>query len=346
MMCRYRRRIAAIFCVFGVLLMTCAGLFSTAFAEETRGNLTMQCTQDDQVVPGITWQLYRVGERVGDTFVFTGDFANDPVTLGDWSASELSSAAYTLENYAKIYKRSPVAGGTTDENGILRIEDLEIGLYLASGGYLKIGDTTYCPVPILFEINGSETELNAYPKSVGRTLGDGGDRYRVKKIWENAENRTDVPSSVTIGIYKDDELVELKTLSDANKWSATWEIDEIADWRVIELEVPEGCNVIYRNNDSQFVVVNRYEESTSAETTTAVTTETTVTTSVTSQVVVDIQTESVSSISTTTTQTTTTGKLPQTGQLWWPIPVMILGGIVFLGIGIRLILDMKKEEKS
>ena len=28
-----------------------------------------------------------------------------------------------------------------------------------------------------------------------------------------------------------------------------------------------------------------------------------------------------------------TGKLPQTGQLWWPIPLLVLGGLGLLALG-------------
>lgn len=34
--------------------------------------------------------------------------------------------------------------------------------------------------------------------------------------------------------------------------------------------------------------------------------------------------------------TTTTRKLPQTGQLWWPVPVLALAGLVLVAIGLRL----------
>ena len=31
-----------------------------------------------------------------------------------------------------------------------------------------------------------------------------------------------------------------------------------------------------------------------------------------------------------------TGKLPQTGQLWWPIPLLVLGGSGLLALGWRI----------
>ena len=53
-----------------------------------------------------------------------------------------------------------------------------------------------------------------------------------------------------------------------------------------------------------------------------------------------------------TTQTTTPGssgegKLPQTGQLWWPVPIMLMMGIMFVAIGLvgtRGIPDEKKKK--
>jgi hypothetical protein len=42
----------------------------------------------------------------------------------------------------------------------------------------------------------------------------------------------------------------------------------------------------------------------------------------------------------TPTPTEVEAKLPQTGQLWWPVPVLFAAGIIFIGIGIRL---SKKE---
>lgn len=43
--------------------------------------------------------------------------------------------------------------------------------------------------------------------------------------------------------------------------------------------------------------------------------------------------------------TTSDKKLPQTGQLWWPVPVMALLGLILVGIGSRIIISNKKEDK-
>lgn len=43
-----------------------------------------------------------------------------------------------------------------------------------------------------------------------------------------------------------------------------------------------------------------------------------------------------STVSTTTSGGGSSEKLPQTGQLWWPVPVMSAGGLVMLVVGAKL----------
>jgi hypothetical protein len=50
---------------------------------------------------------------------------------------------------------------------------------------------------------------------------------------------------------------------------------------------------------------------------------------------------SVSTSTPTPTPTQLESKLPQTGQLWWPVPILFVAGAIFIGIGIRL----SKKEK-
>lgn len=68
---------------------------------------------------------------------------------------------------------------------------------------------------------------------------------------------------------------------------------------------------------------------TMTETTTENTTGTT--TSVTTDNMVNTTTKPPS-----TTTTTGITKLPQTGQLWWPVPILLSSGILLFGIGLIL----------
>ncbi len=44
--------------------------------------------------------------------------------------------------------------------------------------------------------------------------------------------------------------------------------------------------------------------------------------------------------------TTAESKLPQTGQLWWPVPVMAIVGLVLIAAGTRIIFGCKREDNE
>ena len=86
---------------------------------------------------------------------------------------------------------------------------------------------------------------------------------------------------------------------------------------------------MYRQKNTQYLIVNTYTGGGNVTTTTAVTT-----------------TDTGSSTGTTTVTAVTTvpqDKIVQTGQLWWPVPALAGGGILLLGIGAAL---RKKEDEE
>ena len=81
--------------------------------------------------------------------------------------------------------------------------------------------------------------------------------YKVKKVWEDAENQDGIrPSDITVQLYANDEAVEGKTvvLSDANAWKATFEdLDKYANGKLIvytaqEVSVPESYTMEVSHN--------------------------------------------------------------------------------------------------
>ncbi|MBP0974036.1 MAG: LPXTG cell wall anchor domain-containing protein [Oscillospiraceae bacterium] len=124
--------------------------------------------------------------------------------------------------------------------------------------------------------------------------------------------------------------------------------------------IPENYTVAYKDNQTQYLIVNTYSPTTddsSRETqvTTATTatddhafgTQTTAVTDQSTDVATTTSTGSsaanTSDTAQTTTQTVTTtdvtsggDDLPQTGQLWWPVPVLAGGGLLLFGAGLYL----------
>lgn len=305
-----------------ILSILCATLamisFNVSAAEE--GSLTLICRSEEVTLTEMQWKIYYAGYRNGNDFILGGDFADYPVKLDDLSAEAITAAAETLENYVVTDKISPIAEGETDSKGEIKFENLKSGIYLVSGKELQVGNTIYIPSAILIEIRDGNVDLDAYPKFYLDVSGSEFERYTVKKIWENDENSlADRTTSITVEIYCDETLSETITLNNENNWTYEWSAQKGHRWRVKETNVPDKYTVSYRSNETQFAIINSHQ------------TETTVTTPTTTAAVTD-------------TTTKYEPKLPQTGQLWWPVPILVLGGMIFVGIGCRLISRNKKED--
>lgn len=379
------RRAAALLIVMGILLLCMAGM-QTGVSAETSGSLSLRCVQENTILDGMHWQIYKVGHREGDDFAFDDAFADYRVTLGDrsvntneWDARIVAAAAETLRVYTVIDKIPSREEGWTDSQGDLVFSGLEDGLYLVCGDILKRGQYTYVPGAVFFEMRGEEAaDLNAFPKIIYNTLDERTVRHTVRKVWQNdADQPWNREVSVTVELYRDGAYDSTVVLSDENDWSYTWEAPASEEWHCVEKVIPAGYSVIYRENLTQFLIVNTYgdiyDSSYMTDTQTSTTPETTMdhdknTTSGTATGTQETppstsdrtgETTDVSSgssspsenssaqVTTATTRRTTTvpppdtppggsgtGSLPQTGQLWWPVPLMGFGGLLLIGAGL------------
>ena len=330
---------SAAVCFALVLSLWCmAGTFLFASAEETTGSLTLWCVKDNDIVSGMNWHLYRVGARTDSDYEFGGDFADCRTTLGDrmqpidkWDAETVEAVGETLKIESIVRKIPALADGTTDDRGCVTFSGLENGLYLAWGEILRVGNTTYIPSALFFEMTGEDTALlNAYPKIVMKTRSDSDQRYSVRKVWENdADEPWNRSVSITMERYCNHQYYDEVTLSEENDWTFSWSDADSNEWFVYEKIIPEHYTVMYRQKNTQYLIVNTYTGGGNVTTTTAVTT-----------------TDTGSSTGTTTVTAVTTvpqDKIVQTGQLWWPVPALAGGGILLLGIGAAL---RKKEDEE
>lgn len=273
-MCKVYKRIGAVFCTFGIILMFIAGLmFNTSAAEQKNGSLTLTCENEGVAIPNINWMVYKVGEVKGDVYSLTGEFANYPVDLSEImeSTEKMTEAASTLSNFAVLDEIFPEAMGRSNSDGVAKFRNLESGLYLAVGNRTKIDSVSYFPTPFLVNVNGSD--VNAHPKfMVKYTLPGEMDRYSLRKIWANATIVDSVPDNLTIEIYKDNVLFDTVTISPETNWTYSWDGDASSEWRVKEVTVPGGCFVMYRSNEVQFIIMNSYDSELLAKATTTATT--------------------------------------------------------------------------
>lgn len=294
----------------------------TAAADKT---ITLICRQDGTILSGMEWKLYRVGERDGTEIEFVPALSGYSMDLGDLSPDTVDTAAKTVESYITAAGVQPIAQGKTDPAGELAFGGLDNGLYLADGKNLQVGETCYFPSTMLIEIKDADASIDydAYPKFYFTLLSGDEKKLTVKKVWADDDNRYQKrPGSLTVDLYRNGALEKTATLNEENNWTYSWAaLDDDAEWTVAEREIPVPYKVMIDYNSTQFVIQNSYSET--AETTAPAGTGTTAVTTV------------------TTTQTT---KLVQTGQLWWPVLPLSLGGVLLVGAGISMRARKKKHE--
>ena len=337
-------------------------------------SITLECRKDDIVLTDMKWRLFRVGERSSNGFVLTGDFSDCYADLTDMSVENISMAAQTIESFILEKRVVPLAEKTTDENGELVFSGISSGLYLAIGYPVKQPPFTYEPSPLLLEVTdgGDNFRFDAYPKIIRVTLAEGARGYTVKKVWVDENDLFEArPTYVTVDLFRNGELFDTVTLNEENNWQHRWySLDVEYQWRVAERVVPVNYEVRIERNDYQFLIRNRHKtvEGWGEVTRTTVTSLPLTTITVeTSSVSTSHRDSTLTSVPTTTdfesyttgvgggdtktsftatvstSVTTSTEKLPQTGQLWWPVIPLSIGGVLLVFIGF-LLRPSKKDE--
>lgn len=191
-------------------------------------------------------------------------------------------------------------------------------------------------MPLLFEIKENGTAEEAFPKvySVITLQGEVGS-FTVKKVWiDDNDSYLARPVNVTVDLFRDGELYDTVVLDEASDWQYRWNtLDTDAEWRVLERNIPVKYAVLVDYNSKQFLIKNSYAPDIFIDGGEYLKTTT--------------NSAAVSTTSTTVSAATTTqtSGLPQTGQLWWPVFPLVLGGMVLICIGILLKKKNNKNEK-
>lgn len=139
-------------------------------------------------------------------------------------------------------------------------------------------------------------------------------KLHVLKVWKQDTEKSR-PASIEVELLRTDAngnttVADRQVLKKDNQWSYTWEdLSAQAQWSVTEKEVPAG-----------------YTESTGREGNTVILTNT-------------------ATVAVQGPDAVTAQKLPQTGQLWWPVPLLSVAGAGCLLIGRKLRHSKENQEK-
>ena len=128
-------------------------------------------------------------------------------------------------------------------------------------------------------------------------------RVHVLKVWKK-DNKKSRPKSIEVCLLRSDGIVVDKVvLNSDNQWSTTWEnLSTSYTYRVMETSVPSGYKESCTREKDTIVLTNTGNFTDKVEKKDEV--------------------------------------LPNSGQLWWPVPVLLFVGLVLFGLGRHL----KNEE--
>lgn len=318
-----KRKLVLLFSV-AVTFLVLIGNSITASAENKK-KVTIECVKNDVALEGMAWSVYQIADiDENNCYHLTEEFADYKVEINNVSTSELMAVAETLEAYIYVDNIRPLVSGVADSGGNINFYAMEYGVYLLSGDPVVIGDKYYVPIPSILIIDekldmedGIQYDYNVTAVPKMSVLAATNRVYKfdstVKIDW--VMDKEDMrPSEVEVILTKDGVEFKKATLNKANNWSYKWtNLSSKYQWNVIERKVPDGYTVTIAENsvninpsdpeihDLEFLITHSGGY---------------------------VEPEPV-----TTVTTAPPAPLPQTGQLWWPVPVCSAAGMILFAVG-------------
>lgn len=324
---------ARLLCALLAVLCVLPAAAAAAEAEVRSGSLKIVFVHNSfpyegEPFVGAKFSIYRAAEVLEDgTTVLAGNFLNCGVRVGsNLTIDEWRTVTTTLVSVVNRDQIKPDRFGFTDFTGTLLFTDLVPGVYLVVGDIYneEIRRNIYIPQPFLVVIPGSDEhhqptvyDVEAEPKYDFYYIPPDTVNRRVIKIWDDDFNRDGIrPDHVTAQLWCDGILFDEVELSDANNWGHTWtNLEAEHNWIVSEKYLPDGYTVLIDRMGLTFTIINSHtpEEPDDPE-------------------------EPPDEIK--------EYELPQTGQLWWPVPVLICGGAVIFVLGLILLFSKRSENND
>ncbi len=362
----FRRIIAVFVCIFAMLLSAVPAVNVKAVEIETdrAASLTITLAPDGKPLQGVVYGLYRVADVSPDVKFTMLDAYKDAKMSADvnhFTASNWRIIATTLNGYVAFKGISPDYAAETDKDGIASFRDLPCGLYLVKGMPVLSGSEYVIPTPFIISLPSGSSREWIYDVSMNAkytTRPEWEDVHvEVLKVWRDDQSHLR-PPQITVSLYNGTELYDTKVLDKGNNWTFSWKNLPLGDWSVYEQNIPAGYLVSVEQQVYRYVVANSNfpHEEHSTETTAPDSEETTSppdesTTSPDDTTMPPDGTtspeDSTGPEGTTEPEDTTVPpdrppELPNTGQLWWPVPVLSFAGLVFVLVGF---VSRKSEEE-
>lgn len=331
------KRLCALLLTLAAVLALPMNALAAGAIDLTRDvRLSLTCQNGETALAGAQFSIYLVATVNAYGELTAADaFRDYSVDIRGKNDAAWRTLADTLEGYVLRDGIAPADSGKTDALGRLTFPTgsgrLTPGLYLVVGQRHTQNGTRYDPSPFMALLPSQDTQANqwvynvaAAPKSdksdIPETPEDDTVSRRVLKVWKDSGD--DRPQSITVQLLRDGKVCDTVTLSEKNNWRYSWsDLDAGYTWRVVEQSVPDGYSVSVSREGVTFVITNTSAEAELPE----------------EPDTPDLPDTPEQPSKPGTPDSPDTPKkptLPQTGQLWWPVPVLAASGLLLIAAGL------------
>ncbi len=351
-----------------IIMLSVQGLNANAAYDDEKVTLNIVYAYDGIKIPNAKFDIYYVADIGGNgLFSLAGDFKNYPVDVND-AGKNYQALAQTLFGYAMLDNITPTENGQTNSDGelVFSSSNLKQGMYLVVSEEIIFENRKYTVAPYIVSLPNYDSETNSYIHSVTSypkgeceeittdtdTSTDSFVSRSVLKKWNYAGFESERPKSVEVNLLKDGALYDTVQLSEENNWYHIWNnLDENSDWTIAETPV-DGYTVTVTNEGGTFIITNtKVDSDTDSSTDTDINTDTDTNTNTETDTGTDTDTDttngtnpSTPSTDSSTPTTSSNPSLPQTGTLWWIVPILLMIGFAFMLVGFALRRGVNDEE--
>ncbi len=325
---RNRRGLSALLAAVMLLaLLSAQALAAGRIDPEQEPRLCISYQDGSTPLAGAQFAIYLVAtvDAYGE-LTPTDSFAQFPVEIRGENDDAWNALAMTLESYVLRDQVAPTDSGRTDRQGLLQFPNqqssLQQGLYLVLGQHLAQNGRIYTTAPFLLLLPSLDQQANVWVYDVTAHPKHSSDPVpvepqtvtrKVLKIWQDAGQEDKRPEEITVQLLCDGRVYDTVTLNAGNRWQHTWTgLDANHHWTVVEGQLKDYTVALSREGIT-FVLTNTYAGA--------------------NQPPVDPTQPPVDPTKPSTDPGRPGSSLPQTGQLWWPVPVLIAAGLLLLLLG-------------
>lgn len=305
--------------IISIFIIFIFSIVSQVFAETKleeidltqKANLTIHFSTKESPANDIKFKLYKVANINKECeFKLTNKFKKYPINLENINIDSWKKLATTVETYIVADNIVADKVESTDIYGNVSFNDLELGLYLVIGNKYATEKNIYTPTPVFICLP-TQNKQNIWEYNISTKI-----KYETEKIeekeetitkkvmliWNDNNDKESRPQSVKVHLLRDGKIYDTIELSEANNWKHIWEgLSSKYNWQIVEEGVTDKYTTTFEEQGPTFIINKEYKDKKPNEE--------------------------------KPENNLDADRLPATGVLWWPVPVLITIGVILFAIG-------------